>query len=1129
MFTSWRTLTVVVSLMIAGAVWAAEQTPVSVDVLAQLSPWRQYYGQRESWPRGYGWKPFKRFEWEMLQRSYRDGTIPAGGYWTAMEQRARMPRVTLDETWTNLGPYNHGGRTRVLRWDPDNTNIMYAGAVGGGLWRSVDAGQNWEPFTDQLPNLAVGSFEIDPSNSQIMYLGTGEGYFNADAIMGLGLLKTTDGGQSWQQTGMNFNYSSGTSVLQIDIDPRDGNIVLASTVNGLRRSINGGTSFTNVLLGDINALERDPQNPDVLLAGAGNAFGDGTNGIYRSENNGVTWTRMTDGLPSSTQFGRAVLAFYPANTQIVYAGICGTFSNNNSQMLGIFRSVDNGLTWMQMSQAGTNHYSQQGWYDMAIVVKPNQSNVIFSAGLDVHRSNNSGLLWSQLSWWFYAYGDPNFVHADNHGLYFHPDDPNQIWCVTDGGIFKSADLGNNWQEMNNGFATFQYYAMGNATLDTTLCYGGTQDNGTSEYVGNPSWDEVFGGDGGYSVVDYTDDNTVYAEYQNGNRFRSDNGAHAFSDINPGITGTGAWVTPMALDPFDHLTVYTTTAGGDGQVWKSPNQGRNSQWATLGQSLGGSLQVLGLSPVRRARVYVGTNSSIYRSDDGGDFVSASNGLPGSWITRVVPDPYNPDLVYATVSGFGTGHVWRSLNAGANWANISGNLPDVPFADVVVDLNNPQILYAGSDIGAYYSENGGLTWSIYGEGLPAVRIDDMEMQTATGVLRVGTHGRGMWEIPTGAAAISMFYPNGGETLSPGDVIDVRWGGSSFGGNVRLELNRDYPAGTWETIVNPTPNDGVQSWTVTGPASDHVRFRIVHLTMPDQADTSNADTRIHLPSMTVLWPQGGETVLSGVRDTIRFARTLTPEAVRVELNRDYPSGAWEEIAANITLDYAIWQVQLPATTHGRIRVVSQTRPEVIGVSAADFTLRAPQMQVISPAGGEQLVIGAPVTIGWDAAEHRDRVRLHLNRDYPNGTWELIASTTPNDGLYNWSPTGPESSHCRVRLTAIFDPATYVDSPGDFSITASAAHDGGQLPTSYRVSEPYPNPFNPSTQITLELPSATRVTAHVLNQLGQQVSTLTDDEYSAGVHTLTFDGSELSSGLYFLRLTAYGETRMIKLTLVK
>jgi len=284
-------------------------------------------------------------------------------------------------------------------------------------------------------------------------------------------------------------------------------------------------------------------------------------------------------LPSSSQIGRIVLAFAASNSQMVYAGICGTFNFNNTQMIGIYRSTDNGQTWAQMSAGGVNHYASQGWYDMALAVVPADPTMILSAGLDVNRSSNSGASWTRISYWNDNFGDPQYVHADHHEIRFHPTHPNEVWEVTDGGIFKSTNLGTTWQEKNNGFVTFQYYAMGNATLDTVATYGGTQDNGTFRYAGSPNFEEMFGGDGGYCVVDPTRDNTIYVEYQNGNRYRSDDGGLNWNSINNGISGNGYWVTPMTLDPFNHLVLYTTTQ--DGTVWKSTNQGRSGTWQQLG--------------------------------------------------------------------------------------------------------------------------------------------------------------------------------------------------------------------------------------------------------------------------------------------------------------------------------------------------------------------------------------------------------------------------------------------------------------------------------------------------------------------------------------------------------------------
>jgi len=1117
-------------LFLGGANCLRAQTAprTMVNVSDQLAPWRAYYDSRSDWPRAHGFKPFKRHEWDVKQRGWPDGGVPWGAYWDALQQRARMSRVTLDEPWTSIGPTNHGGRARVLRFHPGHPDTMYVGAVSGGLWKSTDAGASWFSLTDGLANLAVGCFELDPTNPDIMYLGTGEGYYNIDAVTGIGLLKSTDGGQSWNPTGLSYPYSQGESILRLNIDPRDGQIVLAATMDGVRRSTDGGQTWSSVRSGEIKELVRDPQNPDVLLCAPGNPWGSNINGIYRSIDNGLTWSRSSGGLPSVDRLGRTVMAFYPNNSQIVWAGICGTFDYNGSQTLGIFRSLDNGVTWTRMSPDNINHYASQGWYDMAIVAKPGQPNVVFSAGLDIHRSDNSGGQWTQLSDWWRDFGDPHYVHADHHEIVFHPTRPNELWEVTDGGIFQSTDNGLSWTERNNGFVTFQYYAMGNATLDTALAYGGTQDNGTFRYHADPAQQAAFGGDGGYCLVDPTDDNTIYVEYQNGNRYRSDNGGISFHEINPGINGGGAWVTPMTLDPFDHLTIYTTTTNG--RVWKSTNQGRNGLWTQVGLSLGnGDMQVMSASPTVSGRLYVGSGSHAHRYDpQSASWTNISSNLPGAWITRIVPDPQAADVVYVTLSGFGHGHVWKSVNAGLSWQNVSGNLPDVPFQDVIVDPNEPSTLYAGGDIGVYRTTDGGLSWWILGEGLPAARVDDMELQAVTGMLRIATHGRGMWEIRVGGARIALLYPHGGELFEPGQLIEMRWSGLSFGGEVSIEINRSYPSTAWDTLFASTPNDGAQNWTVSGPVSDHVRWRICHLTVAGQTDTTGADARIALPALQIVSPNGGETFFTGSRDTLRFVRVLVPEDLQLLLNRDYPNGAWETTGSTADDSTALWIVRLPAAEHARLRLVSSSRPELFDECDADFVIRPPQMALSAPGGGEDLPAGVPFTIVWSAPEHQGNVRITLNRDYPDGTWATVVPSTANDGELLWTPAEPASAHCRVRIATVFDPQTYCESAADFAIT-SAAVGGNAVPSEYVIGRPYPNPFNSTAQIAFELPSRTRVEARVFNRLGQAVAVLASGDFDPGSHRLIFDGSAFPSGIYFIRITAYGETHMMKAAMVK
>jgi photosystem II stability/assembly factor-like uncharacterized protein len=1118
-----------ISLLLCFAlqVWA-QQTETPVSAADREAAMKAYYDSRTDWPRSCGFKPYMRHEWDIHQRAFPNGEIPAGALWEAYLERGRMPHAALDETWTPLGPFNHGGRTRVIRFHPDDPTIMFAGSVGGGLFKSIDSGNNWFPITDALPNLAIGSFEIHPLDPDIMFLGTGEGYFNADGIGGVGLFKSTDGGQTWNLTGLNYEYDAqNTAILTIDLDPRDTDILLASTGSGLRRSTDGGATWTMVRTGNVNSLERDPQNPDVLLCSAAYPFGAEGGNVYRSTDNGITWAFSGTGLPASNQIGRMVLAFYPGNSQIVWAGISGTSGYNGCEMIGVFRSTDNGLNWVQMSADGESHYASQGWYDMAIAVKPNNPNIVYSSGLDLYRSWNSGLWWDQQTYWYLEFGNPDFVHADHHEIVFHPNNPNEVWAVTDGGIFQSTDEGANWTEKNQGYNTYQYYAMGNATLDTSLAYGGTQDNGTSEYSGGPDWPMVFGGDGGYCVVDYTDNNTVYVEYQNGNRFRTDDGCANFTSINEGITGSGAWVTPMLLDPFVHNTIYTTTSNG--HVWRSPDRGQFGNWEDIG-SVGGENQVLAASSILPNLLYLGSGGSVYRFDpDFETWESVSGNLPGSYVTRIVTDPFTPNGVYVTLSGFGSSHIFKSAQGGVVWQDITGNLPHVPFQDLVVDQTEPGTLYAGGDLGVYRSLDGGVLWEVFGEGIPVVRVDDMEMQTVTGKLRVATHGRGMWEIATGSSDLALLYPNGGEILSIGSELEFRWAGLTHAGNVSIDINRSYPSGTWETILPAMPNDGLEPWTVTGPAADNVRFRILHESIAGQSDTTDAETRFAEPLLDLLYPNGGATVLSGSPDTVRFARVLVDEPVMIELNRNYPTGEWGLLQGEVSGDEFRWIVQLPGSEHCRVRITSTIRPELTDMSEADFTLRAPVMTILAPNGGEQLSTGTPFDIHWDAPEHEARVRISLNRSYPDGAWEIINPNAANNGVFSWTTTGPATSTARVRVAAQFDPLqTFTESAANFSILDLDAEEH-TVPSEFRIGDAYPNPFNPATQVALELPTRTRVDARVFNHLGQQVALLVDEEMDAGVHRIAFDGSGLSSGTYFIHISTYGETKILKAVLLK
>ncbi|MEL6796183.1 MAG: hypothetical protein AAFO89_05100, partial [Planctomycetota bacterium] len=355
--------------------------------------------------------------------------------------------------WEPIGPGNIGGRTRGFVIDPTNPDILYAGGVAGGVWKSTDAGASWTPTGDTLINLAVASLAIDPNDPQVLYAGTGEGVFNADAVRGLGIFKTTDGGNSWTQlastTGSAWFY-----VNQVRISPTDSNRIFAATRSGVWRSTDAGATFEPVLSNPFElggsqssngsfggALDLDIQpgsDPEVILAAFGTFEADG---LFRSDDGGDSWSQVgTSGDLNIFNQGRMNVEFSPSNPDVAYiamadngnGGTFGTFVN-------VFRSADAGATWTPQTNLSTgfndllfsnvpfangcfgNSNFAQGWYDNALAVDPVNENIIWVGGVDLFRSDNAGQTFGLASYWYFDPADPNYVHADHHALAFHPD------------------------------------------------------------------------------------------------------------------------------------------------------------------------------------------------------------------------------------------------------------------------------------------------------------------------------------------------------------------------------------------------------------------------------------------------------------------------------------------------------------------------------------------------------------------------------------------------------------------------------------------------------------------------------------------------------------------------------------
>ncbi|HEY3296548.1 MAG TPA: T9SS type A sorting domain-containing protein [bacterium] len=394
---------------------------------------------------------------------------------------------------------------------------------------------------------------------------------------------------------------------------------------------------------------------------------------------------------------------------------------------------------------------------------------------------------------------------------------------------------------------------------------------------------------------------------------------------------------------------------------------------------------------------------------------------------------------------------------------------------------------------------------------------------------TGGNRMWLARMAHERLMLRHPAGHDVLLVDSVYALQWDALPRGGTVTIELDRDFPSGTWEPVAAATANDGEFTWNVTVPETEHGRFRVRHDQDTTQADTVTADIIITHPRLAIRSPQAGDTVWSGNLDTVFVDRYFIPDDLHIEVNHDYPTGPWDTLIVTSSLDWIPWSVTQPASNHCRIRLTSATRPEIMAETNGDFVIMPTPITVSTPSGGEVFHVGQHRVVMWDAPRLDGNVAVLLNSNYPSGTWMTVGPNRPNDGRVAWTIPNVNSTHCRIRVIAVRDRLTYGESAADFTITDALDADPDLLPRDFSFDAPYPNPFNALTTMKLELPTATPVNLYVCDVTGRVVRTLVHGMMEPGSHSLVFDGSGLASGLYFARLESPALTRTQKLLLLK
>jgi photosystem II stability/assembly factor-like uncharacterized protein len=694
----------------------------------------------------------------------------------------------------SLGPSLTTGRITDIAVDPRNRSVWYAVAGSGGLWKTTNRGNTWQPIFDSYGSFCLGSIAIDEKNPDTLWLGTGEAASQRSASFGDGVYKSTDGGKSWERMGL----ATSEHIAKILIDPRNSDTVwvaaqgplwAAGGERGLYKTTDGGKTWQAVLTIDENTgatdICFDPRNPDTVYAATyqrrrhvGQLIsGGGGAGVFKTTDGGKTWERLKEGLPT-TNLGRIALAVSPQKPDVVYAQIGAA-----KQQIGFFKSENGGKSW---TRTGDCPIQDQQYYG-EIICDPNVFDKVYVMDMTIQVTENGGKTFSRLNW-------P--IHPDNHALVFDPTDPLHLIVGNDGGVYETYDSGRSFRHFTNlPISQFYRVALDDAQPFYNI-YGGAQDNGS---IGGPSrtpwragirtseWLTVGGGDGMGPAIEPGDPDTLYTQSQNAALVRLDRRTGESTFIRPqapkGEKLRFHWDAPLLISPHKASRVYL--AGN--KLWQSDDRG--TTWKAISPDLTrqldpNKLPVMGKlwtddevanrntfttdlsvitafdeSPKRGGLLYAGTDDGLIQvSEDGGKTWRQGGALPGvperAYINDLYASRTDDRTIWAVAQHYQFGdftpYVFRSDDRGRTWTSIRGDLPARHVAwSLVADTKNPNLLFLGTEFALFTSVDGGAHWTKLEEGAPTIAFRDIHLHPRDGDLVAGTFGRGVYVLDDAAA--------------------------------------------------------------------------------------------------------------------------------------------------------------------------------------------------------------------------------------------------------------------------------------------------------------------------------------------------------------------------------------------
>ncbi len=701
-----------------------------------------------------GWKQFKRWEYNMeSQVDKSTGLFPKKTAQNVYQEYLQdNPQLASDNisNWISLGSdtsnggYNGIGRINCIAFHPTNNNIYWVGAASGGLWVTTNNGSSWACLTDTNGVLAISDIVIpsDYATSNTIYIATGDR--DAWDNNSIGVLKSTNGGVTWNTTGLSYSIANSSMVNRLLLDPNNNQTIIAATSGGVYKTTDGGTTW-NTQISIINFIDMEYKPGDFTTL-----YGSTQSGKIYVSTNGGAWTQAY----TNASARRIELAVSANQPNWVYA----IAAASNGGLFSILKSTSSGTSYSEIFAGSTqnllgwyegfpgeNDDRGQGWYDLSLATSPSNANIVFVGGVNTWSSADGGINWNMANHWFGGFG-AQAVHADKHALKYRNN--GDLFECNDGGVYISTDNGIYWEDKTNGMVISQMYKLGVSQSVSNETITGLQDNGTKLLSGG-SWRDVKGGDGMECLIDYTDVNIQYGTYVYGQITRTtDHWENNFTNIEPVNAGDGAWVTPYIIDPINNQTLYA----GYANVWKTTNRG--DSWTMIStMNTSNKIRSMAIAPSNTQVLYVADPSTIWKTENGGTlWTNITNTLPvgSNDITYIAVKNDDANTIWVTLSGYNSNRVYESINGGSSWTNISAGLPQLPAYSIVQNkqsINEVQ-LYIGTEVGIYF-KRGSDNWILYNSGLPNVKIGELEIYYASNPqnskLRAATYGRGLWESP------------------------------------------------------------------------------------------------------------------------------------------------------------------------------------------------------------------------------------------------------------------------------------------------------------------------------------------------------------------------------------------------